>query len=315
MIRQRDIHEALKILEIEKPIHEVDEKLINKQYKRLARKYHPDINKDDNAEEMFKKINEAKEVALKIITQIKNGHSFNDPFAAFRDMFSFNMAKQRIAPIQLSINLDLKEQYYGGDKEVTFKRRIVCKVCNGKGCDVCGGKGFEIKDEKIKINLQPGLNEHGKLVYQNIGHEYVFESSKGNMIITGDLIIQLYFDKEWIKDNDTHFERQGNDLIIKKSMRYIDFLEKYHTKELDSFEVSLFDNNDTVVFTKDDPKVTNFMIMKSNLGFKSDYRSRVRDGNLVLVFDIDFKLDQNDVTRLQDLITKVDKENLWNCMK
>ena len=32
---------------------------INKAYRRLARKYHPDVNKEKGAEDQFKKINEA----------------------------------------------------------------------------------------------------------------------------------------------------------------------------------------------------------------------------------------------------------------
>ena len=34
---------------------------IKKAYRKLAKKYHPDINKDPNATEMFTKINEAYE--------------------------------------------------------------------------------------------------------------------------------------------------------------------------------------------------------------------------------------------------------------
>ncbi len=34
----------------------------SKAYRDLARKYHPDVNKDPNAEEMFKEVNEAYQV-------------------------------------------------------------------------------------------------------------------------------------------------------------------------------------------------------------------------------------------------------------
>ena len=39
-----------------------DEKEIKKAYRNLARKYHPDVNKDPGAEDKFKEINEAYEV-------------------------------------------------------------------------------------------------------------------------------------------------------------------------------------------------------------------------------------------------------------
>ena len=39
-----------------------DEKEIKKAYRNLARKYHPDVNKDPGAEDKFKEINEAYSV-------------------------------------------------------------------------------------------------------------------------------------------------------------------------------------------------------------------------------------------------------------
>src|SRR3954451_10823341 len=39
-----------------------DEKQIKSAYRKLARKYHPDVNKDAGAEEQFKRVNEAYDV-------------------------------------------------------------------------------------------------------------------------------------------------------------------------------------------------------------------------------------------------------------
>ena len=58
----------LKIMEIEK-IEEVTLELVKKQYKKLVKKYHPDVNQDDkNAEEKFKLLSEAYKALLKKLT-------------------------------------------------------------------------------------------------------------------------------------------------------------------------------------------------------------------------------------------------------
>ena len=43
---------------------DASEKEINRAYRKLAAKYHPDINHEPGAEEKFKKINEAHEVPV-----------------------------------------------------------------------------------------------------------------------------------------------------------------------------------------------------------------------------------------------------------
>lgn len=71
---------------------------IKKAYRRLARKYHPDVSKESNAEERFKAINEAHEVLgdaekRKLYDQLgknwKSGQDFRPP-PGFNEGFSGN---------------------------------------------------------------------------------------------------------------------------------------------------------------------------------------------------------------------------------
>ena len=74
-----------KVLGVDRDIDQAD---LKKTYRKLARKYHPDVSKETNAEERFKEVNEAYEVlgdAKKrasydeLGANWQNGQSFNPP--------------------------------------------------------------------------------------------------------------------------------------------------------------------------------------------------------------------------------------------
>jgi len=64
-----------KVLEVSR---EASDEEIKKQYRKLARKYHPDVSKLKNAEMRFKEVNEAYEV-LKNKEKRRNYDMFGDP--------------------------------------------------------------------------------------------------------------------------------------------------------------------------------------------------------------------------------------------
>ena len=84
-----------KILGVERDIDHAD---LKKSYRKLARKYHPDVSKEVNAEERFKEINEAYEVLGdetkraqydNLGADWQNGQSFNPP-PGWEGGFDFN---------------------------------------------------------------------------------------------------------------------------------------------------------------------------------------------------------------------------------
>lgn len=140
---------------------------IKKAYKKMARKYHPDLNPGDKtAEEKFKEVNEAYEVlsdADKKARYDQYGHAGVDPnFGAggfgggFDGSFDFGdlgdifgsffgggfgggrrtnpNAPQRGESIRMSIAISFEETAFGCEKAVTVERYETCDTCHGNGC-------------------------------------------------------------------------------------------------------------------------------------------------------------------------------------
>lgn len=146
-------------------------------FRRLARQYHPDVNKEPDAEERFKEINEAYAVLSdpeKRAAYDRYGHAgvrgpngapdfsvdFNDFADLFSDLFGFggfgrSTARARHAPrrgadLQYRLELTFEEAVFGAEKEIEITRDEVCSMCNGSGakpgttpvrCSTCNGSG------------------------------------------------------------------------------------------------------------------------------------------------------------------------------
>jgi molecular chaperone DnaJ len=148
---------------------------IKKAFRSLARKYHPDVNKDDpNAHEKFKEINEAYQVLSdpqKRAQYDQFGHAAEgmggmggNPFEGFGgagnindifDMFFGGGRRQQRGPVQgddLQYNLEisLEEAAFGAKKEIRLPMTEECETCHGSGarpgtqpttCPKCKGQG------------------------------------------------------------------------------------------------------------------------------------------------------------------------------
>ncbi|PAY16917.1 molecular chaperone DnaJ [Rhodopirellula sp. SM50] len=162
---------------------------IDRAYRKLAIKYHPDSSKAEDAVERFKEASEAYEVlsdADKRARYDRFGHAgvdgahsqFNDVediFEAFGEMFGGGgmfgdlfggrgggggrrRRARRGADIRCNVTLTLDEAAKGVSKDLTFRRNVGCKTCAGSGaapgsqpetCATCGGRGQVVQSAGI----------------------------------------------------------------------------------------------------------------------------------------------------------------------
>ncbi|NLJ33531.1 MAG: molecular chaperone DnaJ [Firmicutes bacterium] len=153
---------------------------IKKAYRRLARKYHPDVNPEDpTAEDKFKEVKAAYDVLSdpqKRAGYDQFGHSafenggyqsgpqgFGD-FGGFGDIFDMFFGRgfgstsagrgrnqpRRGADLQYDLELSLEEAVSGIERDIEIQRTEPCQRCQGSGaepgthpttCNVCGGTG------------------------------------------------------------------------------------------------------------------------------------------------------------------------------
>lgn len=157
-----------------------DAQTIKAKYRTLAREYHPDINKEEGAEDKFKLINEAYEVLSDKQKRTdydneRKGFTSN-PFAG-NPFTGFNpFARQQVfrpnTDVYLQYTLNLADCLKPINDSITYGRLIMCDTCNGEGmlhaetCNVCHGNGsttFTFSQAGMQfMQTQPCNNCRGK---------------------------------------------------------------------------------------------------------------------------------------------------------
>ena len=150
---------------------------IKSAYRNLAKKYHPDINKEEGAQEKFKEISEAYSV-LSDKTKRANYDQFGTADGAqgfggggfsgfgqgfeggFEDIFNIfgnafgrgsrGATREQGADLVTDISISFEEAAFGVEKDITINRQEKCSHCGGTGaksgsdtvkCNDCNGTG------------------------------------------------------------------------------------------------------------------------------------------------------------------------------
>ena len=169
---KRDYYEVLGVP------RDADENAIKSAYRKLARTFHPDVNKSDNAEESFKEVNEAYEILSnpeKRGAYDRYGHAatqggfgaggagqgfggfaggfgdiFEEFFGGFGGMRGAQRGPARGNDLRYDMEITFQEAVFGVEKEIEVPRLEVCPQCQGSGaepgtkpirCPQCNGSG------------------------------------------------------------------------------------------------------------------------------------------------------------------------------
>src|SRR5574339_492604 len=176
---------------------------IKAAFRKLARQYHPDVNKEDGAEEKFKEVNEAYGVLSDPEKRARydrfgregvgNMGGFRDYTVDFTDIFEelfgrgfgFSTGRRsRNSPrrgrdLQMQVSLTFEEAVFGVEKDIEFEREETCSRCSGSGaepgtspvkCSTCNGQG-EVRQvrqtflgQMVQTATCPACNGRGETI-------------------------------------------------------------------------------------------------------------------------------------------------------
>lgn len=180
---KRDYYDVLGIS------RDASEQEIKKAYRKMAKKYHPDVNSDADAEAKFKEINEANEVLSdpqKKATYDQFGHEGLDGsqgfgggqgfsgFGGFEDIFGsfFGGGFSRGGRAQsgpqkgndrfMQMRIDFMDAIFGKTVEISIDVDEQCSECLGSGaknksdietCSTCNGSGKVVSQQRTPFGV------------------------------------------------------------------------------------------------------------------------------------------------------------------
>src|SRR5438067_1291018 len=188
-----------------------DDKAIKSAYRKLARKFHPDVAKGKDGGDRFREINEAYEVLSdpekrrRYDTLGPDWQRYAQPGPAGQPGGT-HVEYGDLDDVQASVTISLEEAYSGARKSFEFEMDEPCPTCHGSGnvggkpCATCHGSGWQRARRTVDVKIPAGVRSGQKVRVSGEG--------AGGAGQRGDLYLVVTVAPH------PQFERKGDDIAL-----------------------------------------------------------------------------------------------------